>query len=586
MFERFHLEWLFNLLHAHLFKLQLTLFFVWFAFTRAPARIIKIRKLLLECLVGFLIIHNVLSPFYSIAWSYVSTATGSINSDAIGRTYQAIARVWLAISGGGMFVIFSGYFCSKLLPWNMVENRSTKKSGTGTEEQQKGEKLEDQKLDKAEPRINTNITVATMTDQKIEEIIYNVLNKVGLTSKLDPGDFIPETPLRKDESDPRIEGEGLVPSLENENQKDLPHWTPLENRIEEMHKERQIEVGLFSNYLEAVIDRLDDLYYGTDKREIKVDELDLCSRKGGESKTKKRVQIMEDGRDGEASDEEGAEDLLRDDISNALPVTKEPPVLPTVRANPMLLTDKEGRKRQRSRVGALSNSDDVEMTIDQQESIQHVRTLNELKETIRNIQQQMKDQKEQLQRLTEEEKRMNRAELEKKWHEERFIKRFGPREPTPLTEEEKEMNRTQLYKKLMQDRRDRWAQIQREKGMEVYQCESCGRYERTGSEHICFRIPLKGPLRRKTGVPLHDQLVLEGTKGGLNIKQHPIIDIELLKKEHAAMTKTLEGLGGNHLATQKGEMNTDSLRDIENQEEEAESSAKKVMNITKDNRNF
>jgi ribosomal protein L37AE/L43A len=158
------------------------------------------------------------------------------------------------------------------------------------------------------------------------------------------------------------------------------------------------------------------------------------------------------------------------------------------------------------------------------------------------MKEELKVQKIAAQQLTEEEKVLPRGDLEKKWQEDRYVKRFGPRESTTLTEDERQLSKAQLYKKLVQERRDKWIQEQRDRGIAIWECENCGRWEKNGTQHHCIRGQYRGPLQRRGGVPIHSQMIVEGTPAGFNIRQQPVIDYQKLQKEHATMTKALEEL--------------------------------------------
>lgn len=162
-------------------------------------------------------------------------------------------------------------------------------------------------------------------------------------------------------------------------------------------------------------------------------------------------------------------------------------------------------------------------------------SLQEVKETVRM-------QKLTLQLLSEQEKNLPSDELERKWAEERFESRHGPCGDRPLSEEEKLMHRAKIARILAEERREHWVQSQRERGFNMFQCNECGRWEKANDyyPHHCFRAPYTCPLKRRRGVHLQQQLVVETIQGDINIKHQPVVDLNKLLKEKEALSKTIE----------------------------------------------
>lgn len=531
-------EDLLSLAHRYWYWLQLTTSIVWIFSTRVPGVVARVRRAILEMGLGILLLGSLLKPFCLMVWRSINLSTEDLTSESFRKIPTIVSQVWLTISILGVIGFLLLFLkLSERSPFKTY-NRWGKTNGTGTEDCLSSRvNIEDHK-EGNKSIINTSSIVAALSQQQVEEIFQKVLKeiKINTIEELDPDKTtMGESGALMDTNKKLEKDENLTTPKSKGGDEQISR---LEEKIEELRKERNAEIGLFSNYLETIMDRLDYLnFLEGENEELLVDEKEML-RSGKELKEKKVTFIdqgsEEDKCQGNES-REGTQQRAKDEV-------KIFSLEPGVEIFPMLIDGKDSDSRKRSRKGLNKLAEDVEMTETQQEVVKQARTLNELKESLKNVQQQVKEQREQLQRLTEEEKHMSKADLEKKWQEERFIKRFGERDEGLLTEDEKEMNKTQLYRKMMQERRDRWAKRQKELGIEVYQCANCGRYERIGSEHTCFRIPMKSPLRRRVGVPLHDQIVVESTKGGLSIKQQPIIDIELLKKEHASMTKTLEEL--------------------------------------------
>lgn len=80
-------------------------------------------------------------------------------------------------------------------------------------------------------------------------------------------------------------------------------------------------------------------------------------------------------------------------------------------------------------------------------------TLEDIKEQVSHLHKSLKEERQERLKLTEQEKIMTRAELEKRWAEERFEQRYGPRPQLPLTPEEQSLTRPQLQSRWAASRR-------------------------------------------------------------------------------------------------------------------------------------
>ena len=323
---------------------------------------------------------------------------------------------------------------------------------------------------------------------------------------------------------------------------DDPFYDDMMDELYTMKVDRDAEVGMFASYFDSVLEKIDELE--DVMGDVIANTSDMCttpspasSHSSRRRKGKSRIRKLKGARVtfavppttiASATTTAGSdtESDTTDDIRE-------------VEAFPLLINDKAlGKKKKQPPKKVVTTP----IPREQQQQIASASTMEDLQQQINDMKEAMKKQKEEQQRLTEAEKELTRGDLERRWQEERYVKRFGPREDTPLTEEERSMNRQQLYRKLGQERRDRWVQRQREMGIELKQCDTCGRFERAGVEHVCLRTPVRGPLQRRGGVPVHEQLVVEGTAGGVNVRRQPVVDVERLQREHAALSKAVDEL--------------------------------------------
>lgn len=172
--------------------------------------------------------------------------------------------------------------------------------------------------------------------------------------------------------------------------------------------------------------------------------------------------------------------------------------------------------------------------------IHNLMTVEEITAKLEEYKRELKRRYEQGQRLTPLEQTLKTLELEKRWDEEKYQRRYGNRQDRPLTEEEKRMTRGQIRRILTQERREAWAQRQRDMGIKLVECPKCGGYEKPGDRHRCIRAPYKGPMERRRGVPVQQQMVVEATPTGVNIKHQPVVDLNKLLKEQEALNKAIE----------------------------------------------
>jgi len=201
-------------------------------------------------------------------------------------------------------------------------------------------------------------------------------------------------------------------------------------------------------------------------------------------------------------------------------------VVPQV--HPVLIAQKKPKKKSSSRTPLPESA---------RELFPVTETMEELREQVQKFADDIKELKKQNQKLTEDEARLSKGALERRWSEERHENRYGPRSEDQLTNEEKAMTRRQLKEKFSAENRARWVQRQLAQGVKLKRCESCGRYEKEGDQHVCMRAPWSGPLERRQGVPYHREMVMTGGSTGVSVRQTPAIDLERLTKEHDNIMK-------------------------------------------------
>jgi hypothetical protein len=320
----------------------------------------------------------------------------------------------------------------------------------------------------------------------------------------------------------------------------------LRGEVRQVRDESEFRFGFFANYLEGILEYLKREEIKDDEEEMEEKFMKINIDKRTKGKEEKRGKLMSNFQDikpkvtfENLSDEE--DEPAREKERNEKEIFQRRER--TVGIFPAGVAGKETNKgKGKDKKRKIEETNQPEENLEEQQTVTQENTIESLQQQINEMKEAMKKQKEEQKKLTEQEKELTKGELERKWQEERYVKRFGPREELNLTEEEKQMSRQDLYRKFVQERRDRWLQRQQEMGIELYQCPTCFRYEKKGVEHVCLRAPMRGPLQRRGGVPVHEQLIVEGTTVGLNIRKQTVVDIERLKKEHAALTKAIEEL--------------------------------------------
>ncbi|XP_055389032.1 trichohyalin-like [Condylostylus longicornis] len=366
--------------------------------------------------------------------------------------------------------------------------------------------------------------------------------------------------------------------------------TKFEADFREFQEESMQQAGFFTSVLEELLDQVQELKEMSRVKDIKVDELAkkqqgvkfMVNQKDDESVDSSDSESVETLSEAESESESEAEENKPERKENRNEGTRKEQRKGNRRAEvvPVLVAEPSIKKKKKSR------KQKTPIPSEKQESLQQTQTLEDLQQQLKEMKEELKRQREEKKKLTEEEKSLLTAELERKWGEERYERRFGPRENRRLTEEEQRMTRPELQRQFAQTRRNVWADRQRAMGIPTYQCDNCGRFEREGQPHSCLRSAYSGPLQRRGGVPYHRQMVVEGTSTGVNIRQQPIVDIERLKKEHAAMTKTIEDLVQQQQQLRRGGEQDEEMEDPQNQQSQPSSSVASISGTPQLSRNF
>jgi hypothetical protein len=199
-----------------------------------------------------------------------------------------------------------------------------------------------------------------------------------------------------------------------------------------------------------------------------------------------------------------------------------------------------GRKRTRR---AEPVTDDLKLAY--LKKIEESKTIAELRDDLRKLQEEVKQQKQESKKLTEEETNLLKRELLRKLAHESWDEKHEPRleamGESGLSDEEKKMGRKQLLRRLQQEEHAAWMQAQEEEG-KAYTCQRCGRRTANGDKnHQCFQTAYRGPQRRKGGVWVRDQMyVAQAGRGNLQVGVRPVMDQDRVEKELQRMTAALQ----------------------------------------------
>jgi hypothetical protein len=177
--------------------------------------------------------------------------------------------------------------------------------------------------------------------------------------------------------------------------------------------------------------------------------------------------------------------------------------------------------------------------------IEESQTIAELREDLKKLQEEVRQQKKETKTLTEEETNLLKKELLRKLAHENWDEKHEPRLQAMgeggLDDEEKKMGRKQLLRRLQQEEHAAWMQAQEEEG-KAYTCQRCGRRTAHGDQnHQCFQTSYRGPQRKKGGVWVRDQMyVAQAGRGNLQVGVRPVMDQDRVEKELQRMTAALQ----------------------------------------------
>jgi hypothetical protein len=177
--------------------------------------------------------------------------------------------------------------------------------------------------------------------------------------------------------------------------------------------------------------------------------------------------------------------------------------------------------------------------------IEESRTIAELRADLQKLQEEVRQQKKESKKLTEEETNLLKTELLRKLAHENWDEKHEPRlqamGESGLNDEEKQMGRKQLLRRLQQEEHAAWMQAQEEEG-KAYTCQRCGRRTAHGDQnHQCFQTSYRGPQRKRGGVWVRDQMyVAQAGRGNLQVGVRPVMDQERVEKELQRMSAALQ----------------------------------------------
>lgn len=520
--------------------MKISIILSFFLVTHLPASLQKIRRSLIQGLSILIIIHWLLLPYYHTAWESLTYLSKCL---LVLQTFlqERDIHVWLAVVILLLWGSLPWVFLLFKTPTNWSNNPWAKRNGTGTEEQLEG--VEREIIQNLNIEKNRQLPLLIMSREELQGTIRQIVREES-------------QPVAK-EGNINETGVGKVTTNGKE-------FKGNSQKIDDHNRTHNaLCLQLYEMWFEEVLTKLDDIEESIRDR---FDEREGVGNPFWKRKEEVKVKFVDELEEKDHRDSELKYKRQNEEV--------------------VALTNSEFEVESSKRIKSDKPSpiESTLLTEDQLQALQKETSLEGLQTQLQNIKEEVTKQYKLKQFLTPVEKEMTRAQLERKWAEERHEKRFGPREDIALTEEEREMTKAQLYRKIIQERRDSWASKQREKGLTLTQCEICGRYETTGTPHLCLRAKGRGPLQRRSGVPYHRELVVTGSPSGFSVRNKPIVDQKRLKSEYEKIKKAIEEVmpldeGENKLETQPKELSPSHSILLEREEQEDQPTGSGMVDV-------
>lgn len=501
--------------------LLLTGIFVLFTLMRLPKYLEEIRSQCAQMMVLLTLVYLYLQPLLSETWASLSTRSVGLASGIYSSLPQlGDRRVWLVLGMLGVVALLAVLWKLGKRPFKA----GTLKCGTDTED------TENSCFQRGKQHVRQAKCTCVRSDEQLQKLIQKEVQK--------------ELQQQEKRQVRVVEAQKGIEDV-------LKELRGLMDFLKGAQLEQQVHGGMVTQFLEGIWEHV-----VRDEDEEKVvpkgwvDELEK-KRKGLKKEDGMSTQPQGQGPFGLAyppgllSQESPPADTS-DPASLALgdrgPKVKlcsdesddSETVEPCANVAPVLLAEKRSKKTKAATFTPIPE--------ERKKAIEASASLEAVQKELQEVKEELKRQKEATRHLSESEKGLTTEQLEHKWLMERNAKRYGPQPLRSLTAEEMTMSPPQLEKKWALERREAFRQRQEALGIPTYECQQCGRYEREGDIHHCMRTQYRGPLQRKSGVPVRQQLIVRERAGGVSVIPQPVVDLQQAKREHAALTKTIEAL--------------------------------------------
>lgn len=499
------------------------LFLIWFAAGNMPQAMSRVRDTIVSLSLGAVLLYHWAAPLAMEAWVAIKETARSFTS---GLRWPGLigdgGRVWLAAIGLGItfMLVIGGWFW-----WGQKKAKS--KKGTDTEgredpnhslttEQTEEQKVVEQ-LGRAFLAVLRTTSVSTMASgmSTVEEGILKRLEE--MQKQLD----VIQTTAQAERGAASSQLESIIEKAEAAEQMEERRQQEAIQIVQQLHEQKS--PILHQQQAEAMSESeevKDALPPGAATGSSKQHEVLSCPDTSTvPSRGSRHLRDKCGRREGDSDDESADSACLID-------------------CDPVLRSEKPGRR--------IRKAPRIPLTQEEKKQLAEATFRDDVELVQDNMKEADRERREAALALTEEEKEMTTTALLRKWREEKEARRLGPMPERFLTVEERQSNAPALERKFAQERRDARRRYLQERGIEFYECDSCGCLLRDGQEHRCLRGSYRGPQQRVGGVPLRQQVIVKDSPRGVSVTHHPTVDASQLRREASKMQKTLEQVEGSH----------------------------------------
>ena len=260
------------------YNLWLTGLVGWVGITPGPTMVVKFRKQALWLIAGFVIVHTLLTPLYATVWASFQTAvqlvSSAVNSPIQGEGFH----VWLTVVLALVCVLqlaLTVYFLGR----NRAQYLLPKDFGTGTEEVKPKEISI--KVEKSKDSQDPGSAVCVISQSDLQKLIQEILSQ--------------ELSAQKSEQAPSADVYSTVVASAPIDVPEDP-LTTIRQDIQDLTDESILQAGLFTHYLEGILDEVERVSSALSPKEIKVDEFDFIpSKKSAKTSQKPKKEQQKRG---------------------------------------------------------------------------------------------------------------------------------------------------------------------------------------------------------------------------------------------------------------------------------------------------